>query len=89
MVVEGVLEDIATSIAQSIEVPIIGIGASAQCDGQVLVVDDMLGMFERTPRFVKRYRELAGTIEEAAAEYAAEVRSRLFPGEEQVYRPKA
>ena len=60
MVVEGVMEEIATHIAQNVDVPIIGIGASADCDGQVLVIDDMLGMFERTPRFVKRYDDLAG-----------------------------
>ena len=89
MVVEGVLEDIATSIAQSIEVPIIGIGASAQCDGQVLVVDDMLGMFERVPRFVKRYADMAGFVEEAVKQYAEEVRNRSFPTSEQTYRPKA
>ena len=57
----------------------IGIGASADCDGQVLVTEDMLGLFERTPRFVKRYDDLAARIGEAAATYAAEVRSRAFP----------
>jgi 3-methyl-2-oxobutanoate hydroxymethyltransferase len=67
-------------------VPVIGIGASAQCDGQVLVTEDMLGLFERTPRFVKRFDDLASRIQEAAATYAAEVRSRAFPGEEQIYR---
>ncbi len=59
--------------------PIIGIGASAECDGQVLVTDDMLGMFERTPRFVKRYDNLAEQIGKAAETYASEVRSRTFP----------
>jgi 3-methyl-2-oxobutanoate hydroxymethyltransferase len=88
VVIEGVLEDIAISATQSIDIPTIGIGASAQCDGQVLVIDDMLGMFDRVPRFVKRYADLASTICETAALYAADVRSRTFPTEEQVYRPK-
>ena len=69
-------------------IPVIGIGASAECDGQVLVTEDMLGLFERTPRFVKRYADLASEIGEAAASYAAEVRSRSFPTPEQTYRPK-
>ena len=59
--------------------PIIGIGASAECDGQVLVTEDMLGLFERTPRFVKRYADLASEIGEAAAKYADEVRSPRLP----------
>ena len=66
----------------------IGIGASARCDGQVLVVDDMLGMFERVPRFVKKYENLAETISETAARYASEVRDRSFPGPDQLYQPK-
>ena len=86
IVVEGVLEEIANTIAMQVSAPVIG--ASARCDGQVLVTDDMLGMFERTPRFVKRYDDLAGRISEAAAAYAAEVRSRSFPTPDQTYRPK-
>jgi 3-methyl-2-oxobutanoate hydroxymethyltransferase len=89
IVVEGVMEEIATRIAEVVEVPIIGIGASAACDGQVLVIDDMLGMFERTPRFVKRYDDLATRIGEAARTYADEVRSRSFPTADQTYRPKS
>jgi 3-methyl-2-oxobutanoate hydroxymethyltransferase len=88
MVVEGVLESLATQIAAEVAVPVIGIGASAECDGQVLVIDDMLGMFERTPRFVKRYDDLASRIGQAAATYAAEVRSRSFPTGDQTYKPK-
>jgi 3-methyl-2-oxobutanoate hydroxymethyltransferase len=88
IVVEGVMEEIANTIAMQVSAPVIGIGASARCDGQVLVTDDMLGMFERTPRFVKRYDDLAGRISEAAAAYAAEVRSRSFPTPDQTYRPK-
>lgn len=88
VVVEGVLEPIAVALTQTLDIPVIGIGASARCDGQVLVCDDMLGMFDRVPRFVKRYADMAGLITESAAAYAAEVRSRAFPGEEQVYRAK-
>jgi len=89
IVVEGVMEDIATKLTRAVAPPIIGIGASAECDGQVLVTDDMLGMFERTPRFVKRYSDLAAEIGAAAAAYAAEVRDRRFPTADQTYRPKA
>lgn len=82
------MEPLAIEITKAVGCPVIGIGASAQCDGQVLVIDDMLGMFERVPRFVKRYRELASVIEDAAADYAAEVRGRSFPGPENIYLPK-
>ncbi|MFL6764648.1 MAG: 3-methyl-2-oxobutanoate hydroxymethyltransferase [Sphingomicrobium sp.] len=88
IVVEGVLEGIATDISRSVAAPVIGIGASAECDGQVLVTDDMLGMFERTPRFVKRYDDLAARITEAARVYGEEVRARRFPTSDQTYRPK-
>ncbi|URD59680.1 3-methyl-2-oxobutanoate hydroxymethyltransferase [Sphingomonas sp. KRR8] len=89
IVVEGVLEDIATEVAQAVEPPVIGIGASARCDGQVLVTEDMLGLFERTPRFVKRYDDLAARISAAVETYAGEVRNRSFPTADQTYRPKA
>jgi 3-methyl-2-oxobutanoate hydroxymethyltransferase len=88
VVVEGVMESIADELTKKIAVPTIGIGASPRCDGQVLVTEDMLGLFERTPRFVKRYDDLAARIGEAAQTYAAEVRSRAFPTDEQTYRPK-
>lgn len=88
MVIEGVMEDIAIVVTDSVDVPVIGIGASAHCDGQVLVAEDMLGMFERVPRFVKRYENIAETISNAAAQYATDVRNRSFPTEDQVYRPK-
>ena len=88
IVVEGVMEGIADAVTAAVAVPIIGIGASAKCDGQVLVTEDMLGLFERTPRFVKRYADLATEIGEAAAKYAGEVRERSFPTAEQTYRPK-
>ena len=88
IVVEGVMEELATEVTKNVAPPVIGIGASAACDGQILVTDDMLGMFERTPRFVKRYDDLAERIGKAAETYAAEVRSRSFPGTDQTYRPK-
>lgn len=85
IVVEGVVEPIAIAVTNAVACPIIGIGASAQCDGQVLVTDDMLGMFERVPRFVKRYADVASTISDAAARYASEVRDRSFPSADQTY----
>ena len=88
VVIEGVIEPIAIALTQSLEIPTIGIGASAQCDGQVLVTDDMLGMFDRVPRFVKKYGDMAEQISDLAARYAAEVRERRFPGPEQTYQPK-
>jgi 3-methyl-2-oxobutanoate hydroxymethyltransferase len=89
LVLEGVMEEIAAEATRMVRCPTIGIGASAACDGQVLVTEDMLGLFERTPRFVKRFDELAGRIGEAAATYAADVRSRSFPTEDQIYRRPA
>lgn len=88
VVIEGVMEPIAIRITQGIACPTIGIGASAQCDGQVLVAEDMLGLFERTARFVKRYDDMAGRISAAAEAYAGEVRARSFPGPEQIYPAK-
>ena len=88
IVVEGVVEPIAIAATKAVSCPTIGIGASAECDGQVLVTEDMLGMFERVPRFVKRYAEVAGLISSATAHYASEVRARTFPGVEQTYQPK-
>lgn len=88
IVIEGVVEPIAIAATKAVNSPTIGIGASAQCDGQVLVTEDMLGMFERTPRFVKRYETLAGTIEDAVRQYAEDVRARSFPDSEQIYQPK-
>ena len=85
MVIEGVMEPIAIEITQKVACPTIGIGASAQCDGQVLVTEDMLGLFERTPKFVKRYGAMSEMVERAVTHYADEVRSRAFPGPEQIY----
>jgi 3-methyl-2-oxobutanoate hydroxymethyltransferase len=89
IVIEGVLEPIAIAATRAVSCPTIGIGASAQCDGQVLVTDDMLGMFERVPRFVKRYEDIAGVIDRTVAKYAEEVRARSFPTADQTYQPKA
>lgn len=88
IVVEGVIEPIAVAVTEAVACPTIGIGASARCDGQVLVTEDMLGMFERVPRFVKRYEDIATTISATAEKYAAEVRDRRFPGPDQLYQPK-
>ena len=85
MVVEGVVEALGRQITETVKCPTIGIGASAACDGQVLVVDDMLGMFERVPRFVERFDDLAVRIDTAAANFAAAVRERRFPTEKQLY----
>jgi 3-methyl-2-oxobutanoate hydroxymethyltransferase len=87
IVIEGVLEPIAIAATKAVSCPTIGIGASVQCDGQVLVTEDMLGMFERVPRFVKRYEDIAGVIERTVARYAQEVRARSFPSKEQTYQP--
>jgi 3-methyl-2-oxobutanoate hydroxymethyltransferase len=87
VVLEGTLEPVAAAITRDIPIPTIGIGASAQCDGQVLVIDDILGTFnDFTPRFVKRYAELGDQISQAAAAYAKDVRARVFPGHGNVFR---
>jgi 3-methyl-2-oxobutanoate hydroxymethyltransferase len=88
IVIEGVMPEIADAITAAVPCPTIGIGASANCDGQILVTEDLLGMFERTPRFVKRYAALAETIGEAASAYAADVRARAFPALDQLYGVK-
>jgi 3-methyl-2-oxobutanoate hydroxymethyltransferase len=88
VVVEGVAEDLAREITASLSVPTIGIGASAACDGQVLVVDDMLGLFDWTPRFVRRYADLRSEISRAVAGYAQDVRARAFPAEAETYFAK-
>ena len=83
VVLEKVPEGLAARITQALSIPTIGIGAGVRCDGQVLVVDDMLGLFtEFRPKFVKRYAELGKAADEAIAAYAAEVRSRAFPAAE-------
>ncbi|MEQ8178745.1 MAG: 3-methyl-2-oxobutanoate hydroxymethyltransferase [Amphiplicatus sp.] len=86
IVVEGVAEELADEITRTVKAPTIGIGASSACDGQVLVTQDMLGLFDWTPKFVKRYAGLKGEIDRAARQFAGEVRSRTFPEQAQVYR---
>jgi 3-methyl-2-oxobutanoate hydroxymethyltransferase len=88
VVVEGVAESLAREITETIAPPTIGIGASPHCDGQILVTDDMLGLFDWTPRFVRRYANLRQEISRAAGAYAADVRARQFPGEAEVYFAK-
>jgi 3-methyl-2-oxobutanoate hydroxymethyltransferase len=89
IVIEGVAEGLAREITEAVGVPTIGIGASAGCDGQVLVVDDMLGLFDWTPKFVRRYADLRGEIGRAAQAYAEDVRERRFPGPAEIYFAKA
>ena len=88
VVVEAVAEPLARRITESCPIPTIGIGASAACDGQILVMEDMLGLNPRPPKFVKTYAALGEVIGGAIEEYAAEVRSRAFPGAEHVYGMK-
>jgi len=89
LVIEGTWEPVARAITAAVPVPTIGIGASPACDGQVLVSDDILGLFgDFTPKFVKRYAELAPDMEEAIKAYADEVRARAFPGEEHCFGAK-
>lgn len=86
VVLEKVPDALAAEITQAVPIPTIGIGASAACDGQVLVVDDMLGLFtEFRPKFVKRFAELGAEADRAIAAYAAEVRARTFPAPEHVF----
>jgi len=88
VVIEAVAEPLARRISETIAIPTIGIGASAACDGQVLVLEDMLGLSPKVPKFVKRYGNLGPSIEAAIQGYAAEVRARAFPGPEHVYGMK-
>src|SRR3954453_8507173 len=88
VVVEGVAEALARDITAAIDVPTIGIGASAGCDGQILVTDDMLGLFDWTPKFVRRYADLKGEIHKAVASYALDVRARRFPAPDETYFSK-
>jgi 3-methyl-2-oxobutanoate hydroxymethyltransferase len=89
VVIEGTVENVAADITRRISIPTIGIGASRDCDGQILVIDDMVGLtVDRVPKFVKEYADLRAVISHAAARYAAEVRSRTFPGPEHVFSAK-
>jgi 3-methyl-2-oxobutanoate hydroxymethyltransferase len=88
VVIEAVAEPLARKVTSNVPIPTIGIGASVACDGQVLVMEDMLGLSPRVPKFVKRFGDLGPSIEKAIAGYAAEVRARSFPGPEHVYPMK-
>lgn len=88
IVIEGVAESLAREITETIDAPTIGIGASAACDGQVLVVNDMLGMFDWTPKFVRKYTDLRTEIDRAAAAFASDVKTRRFPAEVETYFSK-
>ncbi|MBB3607452.1 3-methyl-2-oxobutanoate hydroxymethyltransferase [Rhizobium sp. BK602] len=89
LLIEGTVEPLAREITASVDIPTIGIGASPACDGQVLVSDDMLGLFsDFKPRFVKHFAELAPTISQAVEAYAQDVKARRFPGPEHTFQPK-
>jgi 3-methyl-2-oxobutanoate hydroxymethyltransferase len=88
VVLEAMAEPLAAKITREIAIPTIGIGASAACDGQILVLEDMLGLSPRVPKFVKRYGDLGPAIDRAVADYAAEVRERRFPAADNVYAIK-
>jgi 3-methyl-2-oxobutanoate hydroxymethyltransferase len=85
VVVEGVAEALAREVTAAIPVPTIGIGASAGCDGQILVTEDMLGLFDWTPKFVRRYADLRGEIARAVRDYARDVRAGAFPAAAETY----
>ncbi len=85
IVIEGVDESLGTEITAAVKAPTIGIGASATCDGQILVVDDLLGLFDWTPKFVRRYADLKSVISEAVQSYADDVRARRFPAAAETY----
>lgn len=85
IVIEGTVEEIAAQITREVKVPTIGIGASPQCDGQILVTDDLLGMFATVPKFVRPYAQLHTVIAEALAAFAADVRARKFPAAAETY----
>ena len=86
VVLEGMVEPLAVKITNSVPIPTIGIGASATCDGQILVLEDMLGLNKKVPKFVKVYGDLGPAIEDSVRRYAEDVRSRNFPTEDEVYR---
>ena len=89
IVIEGVAESLAREITETVSTPTIGIGASPACDGQVLVTEDMLGLFDWAPKFVRRYADLKTEIGQAVGQYAADVRARRFPGEAETYFGKS
>lgn len=88
VVLEGMVEEVAAEITRTVKIPTIGIGASPRCDGQILVTDDMLGLFEHTAKFVRPYADLRGTILKALDAFAADVRARRFPSPAETYGEK-
>ncbi len=89
IVLEGVYEDLAAEITQSIKVPTIGIGAGVKCDGQILVLNDMLGLgLNATPKFVKQYTNLANETKNAINQFIEEVREEVFPNSHHSYSIK-
>jgi 3-methyl-2-oxobutanoate hydroxymethyltransferase len=88
VVLEALSEPLAAKITKALPIPTIGIGASPACDGQILVMEDMLGLSPRVPKFVKEFGEVGKAIEGAIKSYAEEVRARAFPGPSNVYDVK-
>jgi len=86
VVVEGVSAELADKVTEAVTIPTIGIGASAGCDGQILVTPDMLGLFTRVPKFVKKYADMQSIVRDSVKAYAAEVKTREFPGDENTYK---
>lgn len=87
LVLEMVAEEVAKQVTDRVSIPTIGIGSGRYCDGQVLVLHDVLGLYERfTPKFAKKYANLAGQVRDAVGSYTQEVRDRSFPREEHVFR---
>ena len=85
VVLEAIAEPLAARITRSVAIPTIGIGASPECDGQILVMEDMLGLSPRVPKFVKEFGEIGKAIEKAIRSYAEEVRQRSFPAPGNTY----
>ena len=88
VVLEALVEPLAAKITEAIPIPTIGIGASARCDGQILVMEDMLGLSPRVPKFVREFGEVGKAIEKAISSYATEVRTRSFPAPANTYDVK-
>ena len=86
IVIECVVEDLAKKITEQVSVPTIGIGASKYCDGQILVIDDMLGLTNKSPKFVKKYADLNKIISKSIKKYSKDVKSRKFPSLRNVYK---
>ena len=85
IVLEAVKNEAANEVMKLSKVPVIGIGASKKCDGQILVLEDMLGMFKKVPKFVKKYSNLRGYIKKAVKEYAKDIKNKKFPTKNNIY----